>query len=68
MEYVAPFRSHDKLQILKQFANPWLVPFASAVPGQMTHLVAISTLDSANSCVMQGASCTQREVFHGISW
>ncbi|GJU16076.1 hypothetical protein Tco_1144042 [Tanacetum coccineum] len=27
--------------------------FASAVPGQMTHLVAISTLDSANSCVMQ---------------
>ncbi|GJY94649.1 hypothetical protein Tco_0511010, partial [Tanacetum coccineum] len=36
--------------------------FASAVPGQMTHLVAISTLDSANSCVMQGASCTQRAV------
>ncbi|GKE28539.1 hypothetical protein Tco_1443923, partial [Tanacetum coccineum] len=36
--------------------------FASAVPGQMTHLVANSTLDSANSCVMQGASCTQREV------
>ncbi|GJT40298.1 putative reverse transcriptase domain-containing protein [Tanacetum coccineum] len=33
--------------------------FASAVPGQMTHLVAISTLDSANSCVMQSASCTQ---------
>ncbi|GJT67360.1 putative ribonuclease H-like domain-containing protein [Tanacetum coccineum] len=27
--------------------------FASAVPGQMTHLVANSTLDSANSCVMQ---------------
>ncbi|GJZ10673.1 hypothetical protein Tco_0545432 [Tanacetum coccineum] len=26
--------------------------FASAVPGQMTHLVANSTLDSANSCVM----------------
>ncbi|GJR10561.1 hypothetical protein Tco_0793213 [Tanacetum coccineum] len=24
--------------------------FASAVPGQMTHLVAISTLDSANLC------------------
>ncbi|GKD49788.1 hypothetical protein Tco_1278764, partial [Tanacetum coccineum] len=36
--------------------------FASAVLGQMTHLVAISTLDSANSCVMQGASCTQRAV------
>ncbi|GKE33706.1 hypothetical protein Tco_1453028 [Tanacetum coccineum] len=28
----------------------------------MTHLVANLTLDSANSCVMQGASCTQREV------
>ncbi|GJU30396.1 hypothetical protein Tco_1173985 [Tanacetum coccineum] len=28
----------------------------------MTLLVAISTLDSANFCVMQGASCTQREV------
>ncbi|GJY71636.1 hypothetical protein Tco_0475339 [Tanacetum coccineum] len=36
--------------------------FASAVPGQMTHLVASLTLDSANSCVMQGASCTQRKV------
>ncbi|GJW39499.1 hypothetical protein Tco_0065344 [Tanacetum coccineum] len=36
--------------------------FASAVPGQMTHLVAILTLDSANSYVMQGASCTQRAV------
>ncbi|GKC47222.1 hypothetical protein Tco_1064944 [Tanacetum coccineum] len=33
-----------------------------SVPGQMTHLVAISTLDSINSCVMQGASCTQRAV------
>ncbi|GKA11218.1 hypothetical protein Tco_0690651 [Tanacetum coccineum] len=28
----------------------------------MTHLVASLTLDSANSCVMQGASCTQRKV------
>ncbi|GJZ85371.1 hypothetical protein Tco_0650710 [Tanacetum coccineum] len=36
--------------------------FASAVPGQMTHLVASLTLNSANSCVMQGASCTQRKV------
>ncbi|GJW55514.1 hypothetical protein Tco_0099599 [Tanacetum coccineum] len=35
---------------------------ASVVPGPMTHLVANLTLDSANSCVMQGASCTQREV------
>nr|GEV21312.1 hypothetical protein [Tanacetum cinerariifolium] len=30
--------------------------------GQMTYLVASLTLDSANSCVMQGASCTQRKV------
>ncbi|GJR16417.1 hypothetical protein Tco_0799069 [Tanacetum coccineum] len=36
--------------------------FASAVPGQMTHLVASLTLNSANSCVMQGASCTQRKI------
>ncbi|GJV16012.1 hypothetical protein Tco_1361335 [Tanacetum coccineum] len=32
------------------------------VSGQMTHFVASSTLDSAISCVMQGASCTQRKV------
>ncbi|GJR00206.1 hypothetical protein Tco_0523190 [Tanacetum coccineum] len=32
------------------------------VPGQMTHLVASLTLNSANSCVMQGTSCTQRKV------
>nr|GEU29153.1 hypothetical protein [Tanacetum cinerariifolium] len=36
--------------------------FDSAVPGQMTHLVSSLTLDSAKSCVMQGASCTQRRV------
>ncbi|GKG19463.1 hypothetical protein Tco_0376562, partial [Tanacetum coccineum] len=30
--------------------------------GQMTHFVASPTLDSANSYVMQGASCTQRKV------
>ncbi|GKE20914.1 hypothetical protein Tco_1432426, partial [Tanacetum coccineum] len=29
------------------------------VPGQMTHLVAILTLDSARSCVMQGEFLTQ---------
>ncbi|GKE23320.1 hypothetical protein Tco_1434832 [Tanacetum coccineum] len=34
-------------------------------PGKMTHLVAISTLDSANPCVMQGASLYTRR-FHGI--
>nr|GEY65233.1 hypothetical protein [Tanacetum cinerariifolium] len=28
----------------------------------MTHLVTSLTPDSANSCVMQGASCTQRKV------
>ncbi|GJZ90226.1 hypothetical protein Tco_0662153 [Tanacetum coccineum] len=34
-------------------------PFISAIPGQMTHLVASLTLDSARSCVMQGAFLTQ---------
>ncbi|GJY55080.1 hypothetical protein Tco_0446744 [Tanacetum coccineum] len=34
-------------------------PFVFAVPGQMTHLVASLTLDSARSCVMQGAFLTQ---------
>ncbi|GJV28979.1 hypothetical protein Tco_1385427 [Tanacetum coccineum] len=37
-------------------------PFVSAVPGQMTHLVASLTLDSARSCVMQGTSFTQGKV------
>ncbi|GKF01263.1 hypothetical protein Tco_0028186 [Tanacetum coccineum] len=36
--------------------------FVSAVPVQMTDFVASLTLDSAKSCVMQGASCTQRKV------
>nr|GEW64006.1 hypothetical protein [Tanacetum cinerariifolium] len=36
--------------------------FVSAVLGQMTYLVASLTLDSANSYVIQGASCTQRKV------
>ncbi|GKF83189.1 hypothetical protein Tco_0244845, partial [Tanacetum coccineum] len=34
-------------------------PFVSAVPGQMTHLVASLTLDSARSYVMQGTFLTQ---------
>ncbi|GKA10036.1 hypothetical protein Tco_0689469, partial [Tanacetum coccineum] len=34
-------------------------PFASTVPGLMTHLVASLTLDSTRSCVMQGAFLTQ---------
>ncbi|GJW66377.1 hypothetical protein Tco_0120801 [Tanacetum coccineum] len=33
--------------------------FVSTVPGQMTYLVTSSTLDSARSYVMQGASFTQ---------
>ncbi|GJX86548.1 hypothetical protein Tco_0337322 [Tanacetum coccineum] len=36
--------------------------FASVVPGQMTYLVVSLTLTSANSCVMQGTSCTQRKI------
>ncbi|GKD73652.1 hypothetical protein Tco_1331934, partial [Tanacetum coccineum] len=36
--------------------------FISAVPSQMTHLVASITLDSARSCVMQGAFLTQGTV------
>ncbi|GKA89840.1 hypothetical protein Tco_0811652 [Tanacetum coccineum] len=36
--------------------------FGFAVLGQMTYLVASSTLDSARSYVMQGASCTQGTV------
>nr|GEY18629.1 hypothetical protein [Tanacetum cinerariifolium] len=31
--------------------------------GQMTYLVASLTHDSANSCVMRGASCTQRKIY-----
>ncbi|GKC90799.1 hypothetical protein Tco_1151448 [Tanacetum coccineum] len=51
----------------KYFLEMWKVAsrgwsFASAVPGQMTHLVASPTLASANSCVMQGAFCTQRKI------
>ncbi|GJV84060.1 hypothetical protein Tco_1523958 [Tanacetum coccineum] len=42
---------------LKVASSGW--PFVSAVPGQMTHLVASLTLDSARSCVMQGAFLTQ---------
>ncbi|GJX46431.1 hypothetical protein Tco_0271621 [Tanacetum coccineum] len=37
------------------------VAWGKKVPGQMTHFVASLTLDSAKSCVMQGASCTQRK-------
>ncbi|GJR47187.1 hypothetical protein Tco_1315290 [Tanacetum coccineum] len=40
----------------------WDILWENGVPGQMTHFVASLTLDSANSCVMLGASCTQRKV------
>nr|GEU65404.1 hypothetical protein [Tanacetum cinerariifolium] len=36
--------------------------FVFAVPSQMTHLVAIITLDSARSCMMQGLFLTQGTV------
>nr|GFB45269.1 hypothetical protein [Tanacetum cinerariifolium] len=38
-------------------------PFVSAVPGQMTHLVASMTLDSARSCMMHGPFLTQGKAF-----
>ncbi|GKB94576.1 hypothetical protein Tco_0980713, partial [Tanacetum coccineum] len=37
-------------------------PFVSIVLGQMAHLVASITLNSARSCVMQSAFLTQRTV------
>ncbi|GJZ25377.1 putative reverse transcriptase domain-containing protein, partial [Tanacetum coccineum] len=44
---------------LQVASSSW--PFVSIVPGQMTHLVASLTLDSARSYVMQGTSFTQRK-------
>ncbi|GKE50534.1 hypothetical protein Tco_1481792, partial [Tanacetum coccineum] len=38
-------------------------PFVSVVPGLVTYLVASLTLDSARSCVMQGAFLTQGNAF-----
>ncbi|GJU82793.1 putative reverse transcriptase domain-containing protein [Tanacetum coccineum] len=43
--------------IIKVASSGW--PFVSAVPGLMTHLVASLILDSARSCVLQGALLTQ---------
>nr|GEW41598.1 reverse transcriptase domain-containing protein [Tanacetum cinerariifolium] len=37
-------------------------PFVFAIPGHVAHLVASITLDSARSCVMQGAFLTQGTV------
>nr|GEV74398.1 reverse transcriptase domain-containing protein [Tanacetum cinerariifolium] len=48
------------IDVLEIDSSGW--SFVSAVIGQMTYLVASLTLDSANNCVMQGASCTQRKV------
>nr|GEZ40198.1 hypothetical protein [Tanacetum cinerariifolium] len=44
-----PFTNHDSNE-------------AQTILVQMTYLIASLTLDSENSCVMQGASCTQRKV------
>nr|GEW08789.1 retrovirus-related Pol polyprotein from transposon TNT 1-94 [Tanacetum cinerariifolium] len=52
-----------RVEILKRTkidSSGW--SFVSAVLGQMTYLFANLTLDSANTCVMQGASCTQRKI------
>nr|GEU55787.1 hypothetical protein [Tanacetum cinerariifolium] len=45
---------------LKIDSSGW--SFVYVVLGQMTYLVASMTLDSANSCVMQGVSSTQRKI------
>nr|GEV04375.1 retrovirus-related Pol polyprotein from transposon TNT 1-94 [Tanacetum cinerariifolium] len=66
--FVAKKRSRGTCKVLKRMlsdvmeiaSRSW--SFASAVPSQMTHLVASLTLDSAKSCVMHGVSCTQRRV------
>ncbi|GJX23227.1 hypothetical protein Tco_0227672 [Tanacetum coccineum] len=47
----------DVLVPLQVASSGW--PLVSAVPGLMTHLVASLTLDSARSCVIQGAFLTQ---------
>nr|GEY71528.1 hypothetical protein [Tanacetum cinerariifolium] len=57
-------KSGNQLRFLRQrvplgrISNVLSIPFSS----QMAHFVASPTLDSANSCVMQGAFCTQRKV------
>ncbi|GJR63266.1 hypothetical protein Tco_1505428 [Tanacetum coccineum] len=47
----------DEEKLYDEYEGLWRL-----VSGQMTHFVASSTLDSAISCVMQGAFCTQRKV------
>ncbi|GKG22878.1 hypothetical protein Tco_0388181, partial [Tanacetum coccineum] len=55
---VLSLHRHDKLLTLAAgCSNGW--PFVSAVPGQMTYLVASLTLNSARSCVMHSAFLTQ---------
>ncbi|GJU52645.1 hypothetical protein Tco_1226359 [Tanacetum coccineum] len=62
-------RSISKVWFSKIRVQPWIAvassgwPFDSVVPGQMTHLVASLTLDSARSCMMQGAFLIQGKDF-----
>nr|GEV60839.1 hypothetical protein [Tanacetum cinerariifolium] len=49
------------MEVLEIASRGWSFP--SAVPGLMSHHVVILTPDSTRSCVMQGASYTQRKVF-----
>ncbi|GJV02200.1 hypothetical protein Tco_1335769 [Tanacetum coccineum] len=55
---------HEVLRLWKELWRSKKLKWCKAalVSGQMTHFVASSTLDSAISCVMQGAFCTQRKV------
>nr|GEV03968.1 hypothetical protein [Tanacetum cinerariifolium] len=62
-ELVYPLELFLRVEILKRTkidSSGWSSVFA--ILGQMTYLVASLTLDSANSCVMQGASCTQKKI------
>nr|GEW22272.1 hypothetical protein [Tanacetum cinerariifolium] len=55
--YMAVFKQPTSVPIA---SHGW--SFASAVLGQITYLVASLAPNSVRSCVMQGASCTQRRV------
>ncbi|GJX40477.1 reverse transcriptase domain-containing protein [Tanacetum coccineum] len=57
LEDIGDFIMSDMAEIT---SNGW--PLVSAVLGQMAHLVASITLDSARSCVMQSAFLTQGTV------
>nr|GEU90536.1 hypothetical protein [Tanacetum cinerariifolium] len=53
-------RHFFKSEMWKIFSRGW--SFASVVLDQMTHIVASLTLDSVKSCMIQGASCSQKRV------